>query len=299
MTIHAERIEPRSWLFIPGDSAKKLAKADDCGADAVIVDLEDSVAPSGKAEARALTADFLTQRPAGKRRSQLWIRINPLEGEDWRADLDAVRAACPDGYMLPKCGGPDDVHALAVALGNAPGGILPVATETPASVFALGDYARDPVPRLAGLTWGAEDLAAALGASGNRWEEELGGDGRLHETFRIVRSLTLLAAHAAGVQAIDTLYADFRDADGLRTDSERSAVEGFTGRLAIHPAQVEIINAAYLPSAASIEAARRIVDAFAAHPAAGTIGLKGKMIDRPHLVQAQRLIARADAFAAR
>lgn len=290
----ATKAEPRSWLFIPGDSAKKLAKADDCGADAVIIDLEDSVAPSAKDDARALTAAFLAERPAGKRRCRLWVRINPLDGNDWRADLEAVRAARADGYMLPKCGGPDDVRALAEALGDTPGGILPVATETPAAVFTLGDYARHSHHRLAGLTWGAEDLGAAIGASGNRWN-----DGRFHETFRMVRSLTLLAAHAANVQAIDTLYADFRDAEGLRSDSERSAIEGFTGRLAIHPAQVAIINAAYLPSRDSIDAARRIVDAFAADPAAGTIGIDGKMVDRPHLVQAQRLIARAEAFAAR
>ncbi len=289
----ASKAEPRSWMFIPGDSARKLAKADDCGADAVIIDLEDSVAPAAKEEARSLTAAFLGERPGGQRRSQLWVRINPLNGDDWRADLAAVRAARPDGYMLPKCGGPDDVRTLGEALADAPGGILPVATETPAAVFTLGDYARADDDRLSGLTWGAEDLGAAIGASGNRWN-----DGRFHETFRMVRSLTLLAAHAAGVQAIDTLYADFRDTDGLRSDSERSAIEGFTGRLAIHPAQVAIINAAYLPSPASIDAARRIVGAFAANPAAGTIGLDGKMVDRPHLVQAQRLIARAEAFAA-
>ncbi|TXC69193.1 CoA ester lyase [Sphingorhabdus soli] len=288
------RPEPRSWLFIPGDSAKKLGKADDCGADAVIIDLEDSVAAAARPAARALTADFLTQRPSGVRASQLWVRINPLDGDDWKVDLAAVVGARPDGYMLPKCAGPADVATLAEALGDTPGAILPVATETPAAVFALGDYAGDADPRLAGLTWGAEDLGAAIGASGNRWP-----DGRFHETFRMVRSLTLLAAHAAGVQAIDTLYADFRDSDGLRADSERSAIEGFTGRLAIHPAQVAVINAAYLPSPASIDAARRIVEAFAAQPDAGTIGLDGKMIDRPHLVQAERLIARAEAFAGR
>jgi citrate lyase subunit beta/citryl-CoA lyase len=288
--------EPRSWLFIPGDSAKKLAKADGCGADAVIVDLEDSVAATAKAEARAQTAAFLAARPPGDRSSQLWVRINPLDGDDWRADLAAVAAARPDGYMLPKCTGPADVAALGEAIDDGAAGILPVATETPGAVFALGDYAAAADRRLAGLTWGAEDLAAAIGASGNRWPDGAGEGGRFHETFRIVRSLALLAAHAAGVQAIDTLYADFRDGDGLRADSERSAIEGFTGRLAIHPAQVAVINAAYLPSPASIEAARRIVAAFAADPDAGTIGLDGKMIDRPHLVQAQRLLARAAAF---
>ncbi|NCP10383.1 MAG: CoA ester lyase [Sphingomonadales bacterium] len=283
--------EPRSWLFIPGDSAKKLAKADDCGADAVIVDLEDSVAPSGKAAARELTAAFLADRPADARRSQLWIRINPLDGDDWRADLDAVAGFAPDGFMLPKCGGPDDVAALAAALGDRPSRILPVATETPAAVFTLGDYARRRCDRLAGLTWGAEDLGAAIGSAGNRWD-----DGSFYEAFRMVRALTLLGAHAAGVQAIDTLYADFRDGDGLAADSRRSAAEGFTGRLAIHPAQVAIINAAYLPSAASLAWARRIVEAFAADPDAGTVGIDGKMVDRPHLLQARRLIARAEAF---
>lgn len=284
--------EPRSWLFVPGDSEKKLGKIADSGADAVIIDLEDAVAPASKPAARKLTADYLANRHSGP---ALWVRVNPLDSNLIEDDLARVIGHAPAGIMLPKCGGADDIKRLSDLIqrrgGGSEIGILPVATETPASVFALGEYAQKTHSRLTGITWGAEDLGAAIGSSGNRWD-----DGRFHEAFGMVRSLALLAAHAANVQAIDTLYSDFRDLDGLKADSERSAAEGFTGRLAIHPAQVAVINAAYRPSEAALGHAHRIVDAFAADPDAGTIGLDGKMIDRPHLVQAERLIARAAAF---
>lgn len=288
--------EPRSWLFIPGDSEKKLGKIADCGADAVIIDLEDSVAPSNKPVAREMTAAFL----AASVRSglQLWVRVNPLGSDANQQDVTAVIAARPDGLVLPKCEGPADVDRLA-ALVDAAGGdpaiaIHAIATETPRAVLRLSGFADRSPQRLSAISWGAEDLATAIGASGNRH-----ADGKFHDAFLHARTLALFAAHAAGVQAVDTLHADFRDDDGLRQSSARARAEGFTGRLAIHPAQVPIINAAFLPTDAEIDWAQRIVEAFAAEGNVGTIGLDGKMIDRPHLVQSQRLLARHASFAGR
>lgn len=285
---------PRSWLFVPADSERKLAKVDGCGADAVILDLEDAVAPTRKAAARDMAADFVGARPPGTRTGALWVRINPLDGGHALADLAAVVACAPDGIVLPKAAGPGDVvrlghylDAFEAAAGLEPGGIavLPVATETASAPFTLGDYARMRPPRLAGLTWGAEDLSAELGASGNT-----DADGRWTLTYRMVRSLTLLGAHAAGVAAIDTLYVDFHDEAGLRAASVAARAEGFAGRLAIHPAQVATINAAFTPSEAEAERARRVVAAFAAEPGAGTVGLDGRMLDRPHLRAAERVL---------
>ena len=292
-------VPARSWLFIPGDSDKKLAKADNIDADALILDLEDAVAPGRKAAARETVAAFLTERCPDERKSRLWVRINPLDSGFALADLAAVVGAAPDGIMLPKADGPDDIRRLSHYLdafetqAGLPLGeieILPVATETAASPFALGDYASAGLARLHGLTWGAEDLATALGASGNR---DASGEWAL--TFRLVRSLTLLAARAAGVAPIDTLYADYQDEDGLRSASRASRVEGFSGRLAIHPAQVEAINESYLPSHLEIDHARRVVAAFDAAEGAGTVGLDGKMLDIPHLKQAQAVLVQAKA----
>lgn len=286
-------IEPRSWLFIPGDSAKKLDKIATCGADAVIIDLEDSVGPANKALARQMTADHLVG--AGRDGPMLWIRVNPLDSGLCEADVAAVIACNPAGLVLPKAEGPDDVDRLS-ALIDAAGGsadiaIHAIATETPRAVFKLGGYADRTPPRLAAISWGAEDLATAIGATGNRHS-----DGGFHDAFRHARTLALFAAHAAGVQAIDTLHADYRDEAGLRLSSERARAEGFTGRLAIHPAQVPVINAAFLPTVAEIDFAERIVAAFAAGGDIGTVGVDGKMIDRPHLLQSQRLLARAKAY---
>ena len=281
----------RSLLFIPGDSERKLAKGDGCGADALILDLEDAVAAPNKAAARALVAAFLAERPAGQRTSQLWVRVNPLDSGLIDDDLAAVIGGAPDGVMLPKCDGPDDVRALSDKLdrlGAAGTMILPVATETAIAPFRLGDYAGAGLSRLAGLTWGAEDLSAALGASTNRDDR-----GEWAFTYQLVRSLTLLGAKAAGVAAIDTLYVDFRDDEGLRASSRASRAEGFTGRLAIHPGQVAAINHSYLPSAAEIDHARRVIESFAAAPGSGTVGLDGKMLDRPHLKQAEAVLAQA------
>jgi citrate lyase subunit beta / citryl-CoA lyase len=289
----------RSFLFIPGDSEKKLGKADGAGADALILDLEDSVAPANKPRARELVPDFLRARPRAARTSELWVRINPLDTELALLDLAAVVAAGPDGLMLPKANGPQDVlrlshylDALEVQGGTALGSIkiLPVATETPIAPFRLGDYAGAGLERLLGITWGAEDLSSAVGASTN-----LDSAGGWAITYRMVRSLTLLAARAAGVQAVDTLFVDYRDEAGLRASSRASRAEGFTGRIAIHPAQVAGINESYMPSAAEIEHAQRVIAAFEAAPGAGTVGLDGKMIDIPHLKQAQRVLEQAAA----
>lgn len=294
---------PRSWLFIPGDSEKKLAKADSCGADALILDLEDSVAADRKPAARDLVAAFLAERPVTTRTSQLWVRINPLDSAETLADLKSIIGMQPDGIMQPKTNTPGCVRTLShyldafeaqhdLAAGQTR--IVPVATETAAAPFHLGDFASAGLTRLAGMTWGAEDLATAVAASTNR-----DATGEWSFTYRMARSLTLLAAHAAGVQAIDTLHADFRDEDGLRASSRASRSEGFSGRLAIHPAQLPIINESYLPTPDEITQARRIVEAFAANPGAGTIGLDGKMVDIPHLKQAQSILALADSYSSR
>jgi citrate lyase subunit beta/citryl-CoA lyase len=287
----------RSLLFIPGDSEKKLAKGDVSGADALILDLEDSVAPANKSAARELTATYLRERPRGERAAQLWVRINPLDSEQALPDLVAVVAADPNGIMLPKPDSPADLarlshylDALEQQAGITAGsiGVLPVGTETAAAAFRLGDYGAARLDRLVGITWGAEDLSAALGAATNR-----DASGEWAFTYKLVRSLTLLGAHAAGVQAIDTLYVDFKDEEGLRASCRAARAEGFTGRLAIHPAQVAAINESFLPSDAELEHARRVVAAFEAAPGVGTVGLDGKMLDIPHLKQARAVLEQA------
>jgi citrate lyase subunit beta / citryl-CoA lyase len=292
----------RSMLFIPGDSEKKLGKVDACGADAVILDLEDSVAPENKLLARQLVPAFMMERPRGKRKLQLWVRVNPFDSGLTLADLAAVVPAAPDGIMQPKTNDPECVRrlshyldALEAAHGIEPGSIriLPVATETAVAPFHLGDFATAGLTRLMGLTWGAEDLSAAIGASTN-----LDASGKWSFTYKMVRSLTLLAAHASGVQAIDTLFVDFKDDAGLRASCRTARAEGFTGRIAIHPAQVAGINESFMPSADEIAHAQRVLDAFAASPGAGTVGLDGKMIDIPHQKQAQHVLAQAKAFGA-
>ncbi len=279
----------RSFLFVPGDSSRKLARGLMSGADALILDLEDSVAPENKPDARGLVTEALAT-PA---QPELWVRINPLD-EGGLDDLTALVRAGPHGIMLPKAAGPQDVLRLSHCLDvlerrdgiGRPVRILPVATETAHAPFTLGAYASTALPRLYGLTWGAEDLAAALGASTNQ------DGGAWAATYRMVRSLTLLAARAAGVEPVETLYTDFRDAPGLQRTSEAAAREGFTGRLAIHPDQVESINTAFLPSAEAIAHARKVLAAFAAAPGAGAVSLDGQMLDIPHLKQAQNLLAR-------
>ena len=288
----------RSLLFVPGDSEKKLSKVADCGADAVILDLEDAVAPERKSAARQMVAEFLSATPREKRPLQYWVRVNPYDTGMTLGDLAAICGGAPDGIMQPKINGPDDVHRLSLHLdafeaahGIAAGSIrvLPVATETARAPFALGNFPGANLSRLSGLTWGAEDLSAAVGASTNR---DSSGDWAV--TYRMVRSLTLLAAHGAGVQAIETLYVDFRDEAGLMASCRAARAEGFSGRIAIHPAQVAAINESFTPSAEEVAHARRVVEAFAAAPGAGTVGLDGKMLDIPHLRQAHGVLAQAE-----
>jgi citrate lyase subunit beta / citryl-CoA lyase len=292
----------RSMLFIPGDSEKKLGKVDACGADAVILDLEDSVAPENKALARDLVPAFMKDRPHGARKLQLWVRVNPFDTGLTLDDLTAVVPAAPDGIMQPKTDSPECLRrmshyldALEAAHGIEPGSIkiLPVATETAVAPFHLGEFATAGLKRLIGLTWGAEDLSAAIGASTN-----LDSSGEWSFTYKMARSLTLLAAHASGVQALDTLFVDFKDDEGLRASCRAARAEGFTGRIAIHPAQVAGINESFMPSVEEIAHAQRVLDAFAANLGAGTVGLDGKMIDIPHQKQAQRVLAQAQAFGA-
>lgn len=284
----------RSWLFVPGDSEKKAEKAAGSGADILIFDLEDSVAAERKDEARMLVAARV--QSAGPREWSCVVRINPFDSGRAAGDLEAVVKPGLDAVLLPKAEGGADVARLAdqldrceAAAGVAPGSvkIAVIATETPAAVFALSTY-KPAHSRLVALTWGAEDLAAAIGASANREQ-----NGRWTEPYAHVRTLALLGAGSAGVAAIDTLHADFRDLAGLEEDCRRSRRDGFVGRLAIHPAQVETINRCYTPSAAEIEWAQRIVDAFAANPGAGALGLDGKMIDLPHLIAARKTLAAA------
>ena len=289
----------RSWLFVPGDSQVKLDKVAGLGADVVIVDLEDAVAPPAKPTARMLAKSFLEthgqQVTAGERFAR-WVRINPLDTPLWREDLAAVMPGRPDGIMVPKAAGPEQLQALAAELYELEGRngaqlnttrILPLVSETPAAALGIASYATFVLPRLAGLTWGAEDLSAAIGASRKRDSR-----GYWADTFRYVRAQVLLAAHARGVLAIDTLHADFRDLDGLKRIAADSYADGFAGMLAIHPSQVAVINAAFTPGEEEIAHARAIVNAFSANPGAGTLQLDGKMIDQPHLEQARRLLER-------
>ena len=273
----------RSLLFVPGDRPDRMEKALGVGADALILDLEDAVAPSAKPEARKHVAAFLGAHPE----ANLWVRVNPLEGAETDRDLDAVLGARPRGLVLPKAEGGPSVQELARRLterGNATAQILAIATETPAAIFQLGTYGG--AARLAGLTWGAEDLPAAIGASTSR-----DADGSFTPPYELARSLCLFGAAAAGVAPIETVYPAFRDLDGLGAYAARARRDGFTGMMAIHPVQVEVINAAFTPSEAEVEHARAVVAAFDANPGAGALSLDGKMIDRPHLVQARRTLA--------
>lgn len=282
----------RSFLFVPGDSSKKLHKAAESDADALIVDLEDAVAPREKPRARSIAREFVADH--GDR--NCWVRINPLDSEDALADLRALVSSAPAGIVLPKPQGAKDAIQLGKLLEvleqehDLPSGstaILPVATERPGALFHLHEYAK-ATGRLAGLTWGAEDLGVATGASAVRDEH-----GNWLAPYELARSLCLFAAAAAAVPAIDTVFTDYRDHEGLRRSAERARRDGFSGMLAIHPAQVAIINESFLPSRAEVERATRIVELFAATPQAGTVGLDGQMLDRPHLLQAQRILEAA------
>lgn len=282
----------RSWLFAPGDSEKKMLKASDSAADIVLLDLEDSVMPENKPAAREMVAAFLATRSD---RHRIWVRINPLAGGETMRDLDAIISGRPGGLFLPKAEGRADIEALDAMLseretkhGIAPGSTLVAAlvTETAKAMFHCGDY--EGSPRLVAMSWGAEDLSSALGA---RIQHR--PDGSYMPTYELARSLCLLGAVAAGVVPVETVMPEFRDLDALRERAEMVRGQGYRGMLAIHPAQVEVINAAFTPSEEEIAHARAIVQAFADNPGAGTVGLNGAMVDLPHLKLAQRLLAEA------
>jgi citrate lyase subunit beta / citryl-CoA lyase len=273
--------EPRSWLFVPADSEKKIAKALDSDADAIIFDLEDSVASGQKAAARAILKD-LPSRSGGP---QWWVRINPIGSEHHKDDLELLGVGDIHGIVLPKAESGADVTQLAHRTGNVP--IHAIVTETPASLFGLLSY-REPGSPLAAMSWGAEDLSAALGAT-SKYDD----NGELGFTYKLARSLCLAGAVAAGVQPIDGVFADFKDDDGLAREAAAARREGFTGKLAIHPAQVAVINAAFTPSPEDVADAEEIVAAFEAQPDAGVLSVGGRMVDRPHLVQARRILERA------
>jgi citrate lyase subunit beta/citryl-CoA lyase len=275
---------PRSWLFVPADSNKKMMRALESDADAIIFDLEDSVAPAQKPIARELLTLLPERRDGGPER---WVRINPLGTDDHREDLDLLEDLDIDGVVLPKAECGDDVADLAAELAPRSLPIHAIVTETAASLFGLLSY-RDCCSSLAAMSWGAEDLSAALGASSKYAE-----GGELAFTYRMARSLCLAGACAAEVQPVDGVYADFRDEAGLIAEARAAASEGFTGKLAIHPAQVGPINEAFSPSDSELGHARAIIAAFEAQPDAGVLSVGGKMVDRPHLMQARRVLARS------
>ena len=274
----------RSLLFVPGDRPERFDKASACGADAVIIDLEDSVDHTNKDRAR----DAVVAYGQSPRSSRLFVRINPLTSQYFPEDLLAVRKTEPDGVVLPKCEGAETVERLAAQLrdvGCDRTPILPIATETPMAIFRLGTFEKVR-EHLFGLTWGAEDLPAAIGATMSREP-----DGRYTAPYDLVRSLALFAAHAAGVAAIETVYPDMRDLDGLKAYAERGRRDGFTGMMAIHPSQVPIINEAFTPSMDEIAHARAVVQAFEENPQVGVVKLDGRMLDLPHLKSARAVLA--------
>ena len=292
MTNTGETFSARSWLFAPGDSERKMEKAAAGPADIVLLDLEDAVTEDGKPRSRAMISAFLAAQPE-EARSRLWVRVNPLDGPHTLADLAAVIPSRPGGIMLPKSRGRADVElldhylsALEVSAGIEQGStkVIVLVTETAEAMFTTGTY--KGAPRVVAMTWGAEDLADAVGASTNR-----NPDGSYGFTYELARSLCLLGAAAAGVAPVETLQGDFRDVAGLRKRAEKVRRAGYRGMLAIHPTQVDVINAAFTPTEEELAAAQEIVDLFAANPGVGAIGHKGAMLDRPHLARAQALLA--------
>ncbi len=282
----------RCFLFVPADSERKLEKAKAVDVDALILDLEDAVSPESRPAARKLAADFLRDHDSA------WVRINPMSTPDALDDLAAVMPSAPAGIVLPKPDSPDDVRTLSDSLhrlesehGLTVGStrIVALCTERVRALFSLGDY-RGASPRLFGLSWGAEDLSSELGASANRDEA-----GNWLPPYELARSLCLFAAHNASVEAIDTVFTDFRDRDGLARYAANAARDGFTGMLAIHPDQVDVIQAAFTPSDEAIAEARRIVELFDANPGVGALSFDGRMLDRPHYLQAKKILARGRA----
>jgi citrate lyase subunit beta/citryl-CoA lyase len=286
----------RSLLFVPADSEKKMTKALTVGADGLLLDLEDSVAASNKVAARPLAAAYIEDTRKKSQRPRLYVRINPLDSTYWQDDLAAVIGSHPDGIILPKPKGAGDVATLAQALdraepqaGIALGAtkIIAIASEVPAAIFNFASYLTAS-ERLEAITWGAEDLSALVGSAATR---EPGGGWT--SPYKLARDLCLFAATGSGRQPIDTVFVNFRDAVGLREECRIAARDGFTGKMAIHPDQVSRINAAFTPAEDEIAWAKEITELFAANPTAGTMSLHGEMIDRPHFVRAERVLARA------
>lgn len=289
-------LNPKSFLFVPGDSERKMEKGRAGNAHALVLDLEDSVSEERLDAARALVREFLQANP-DRTRQQIWVRINPIDSAKMLDDIAQVVGGAPDGVLLPKCHAGADIVRLAhylTALERREGvkgesiRIISVATETPGAMFELGSY-RNVSGRLAGLTWGAEDLSTAVGASTNK-----GDDAAYQFTYQLARSLCLLGAKAASTPAIDTIFANFRDPEGLQQEVRRARRDGFTAKFAIHPDQIEIINAGFKPDQREVEHARAIVAAFAAAGGQGTVQVKGMMVDKPHLTQALQIIEAAE-----
>ncbi|MCG6122436.1 MAG: CoA ester lyase [Microvirga sp.] len=285
----------RSWLFVPGDSTRKLEKSLASGADALILDLEDSVAPSSKQTARDATAAFLREAKRESGAPKLFVRVNDLSTGLTTQDLDAVMEAGPDGIVLPKAIGGSDVSHLAAlvavreaefSLDDGATRIMAIGTETARSIFALGEF-RGASHRLVGIAWGGEDLSADLGAETNRDEH-----GVFTDPYRLARTLTLMGAASAEVDAIDTVYTSFRDLSGLEKECREARRDGFVAKMAIHPDQVAVINETFAPSPEEIAKARVIVDAFKEAPDSGVVAIDGQMVDVPHLKRAQRLLRR-------
>jgi citrate lyase subunit beta/citryl-CoA lyase len=290
----------RSLLFIPGDDEKKLSKGVASGADALILDLEDSVSAARKEAAREITRQYLVATRALEKRPLLYVRINALDTAGWEADLAGVMPGKPDGILLPKARSGEDVHTLSIALHHAeeragaqPGAtaILALVTEVPISLLRLETYVGSSA-RLKGLSWGAEDLSGVIGAHANREP-----DGSWTSPYQLARNLCLFTAAAAGAQPIDTVFVNFRDERGFRVEASTAARDGFTGKMAIHPNQVAVINEIFTPSAEEIGAAEELMKAFADNPEAGVLAIRGQMVDRAHIARAERILARAKAAA--
>lgn len=287
----------RSWLLVPGDNDTKLVKAGTSGAEAIVLDLEDGVVPGQKAQARAMARDWLQihrTQILESRPFTRWVRINSIDTNWWREDLATVMSAAPDGIIVPKATGPDQLQALSaelyefeqrVGVPTNSTRIVPVVGEDPISALTIHTYATATLPRLAGLAWGAEDLASAIGASRRRDER-----GQWTDAFRMVRAQVLLTAHARGIMAIDALHPGYKDLEQLRAIASASRADGFTGMLAIHPAQVPVINDAFAATPEELAEARAIVDSFAASPGLASVAVGGRMVDQPQLNRAKRLL---------
>ena len=286
----------RSLLFIPGDDEKKLAKGVGCGADALILDLEDAVSSARKAAARVITAQYVAATRALKTRPLIYVRVNALDTPYWEDDLAGIMGSRPDGVLLPKARSGGDVHTLSIALNHAEERagvdrgatrIIAITTEVPVSLLQLHTYVGSS-SRLEGLSWGAEDLSGVLGAKANRE-----ADGTWTSPYRLARNLCLFTAAAANAQPIDTVFVDLRDTAQLRVEAQLAARDGFTGKMAIHPAQVPIINELFTPTPEEIGLAQEVVQLFAQNPGAGVLAHRGQMVDRAHVVRAERILARA------